>query len=364
MRKCLSKRSVFRSFILVSIAILPLLQSATAQGESVEQPSGIVKSEFVADLPPTPFNHTSTIVETRAGLVAAWVGASRERALDATIWLARNEAGGWARPTEVANGNQAEEGRRYPCWNPVLFVPKNGPLLLFYKIGPSPESWWGMMKTSWDHGRSWSKSSRLPQGIIGPSRNKPVELPGGTLLCGSSTENAGWRVHMERTSDFGKTWTRTDALNSAMEFGAIQPTVLLHHGGRIQILCRTKQKCIVESWSKDSGKTWTPLDKTRLPNSNSALDGVVLRDGRALLVYNQSTEDRHMLNVAVSTGGENWQAALVLENQPGDYYYPAVIQSSDELVHVTYTSNRERIKHVVIDPAKLNVREMPAGQWP
>jgi predicted neuraminidase len=89
-----------------------------------------------------------------------------------------------------------------------------------------------------------------------------------------------------------------------------------------------------------------------------------LRDGRSLLVYNHSTEDRHMLNVAVSTGGENWQAALVLENQPGDYYYPAVIQSSDNLVHVTFTSNRERIKHVIIDPAKLNVREMPDGQWP
>jgi predicted neuraminidase len=38
---------------------------------------------------------------------------------------------------------------------------------------------------------------------------------------------------------------------------------------------------------------------------------------------------------------------------PNGYAYPAVIQASDGLVHITYTWDRKMIKHVVVDPAKL-----------
>jgi predicted neuraminidase len=70
------------------------------------------------------------------------------------------------------------------------------------------------------------------------------------------------------------------------------------------------------------------------------------------------------LNVAVAEGGKDWQAALVLEDQPGEYSYPAVIQTADGLVHTAYTWKRERIKHVVIDPAKLSPRPLAGGNWP
>jgi predicted neuraminidase len=90
----------------------------------------------------------------------------------------------------------------------------------------------------------------------------------------------------------------------------------------------------------------------------------MLADGRALVVYNHTENARSPLNIAVSIGGETWKAALVLEDQPGEYSYPAVIQTSDGLVHITYTWKRERIKHVVIDPRKLVLRDMPDGHWP
>jgi predicted neuraminidase len=44
---------------------------------------------------------------------------------------------------------------------------------------------------------------------------------------------------------------------------------------------------------------------------------------------------------------------VTLEDEPGEYSYPAVIQATDGRVHVTYTWRRERIVHVVLDPAKL-----------
>ena len=41
-----------------------------------------------------------------------------------------------------------------------------------------------------------------------------------------------------------------------------------------------------------------------------------------------------------------------LEEEAGEFSYPAIIQASDGQLHVTYTWNRRHIKHLVLDPAK------------
>lgn len=325
----------------------------------------VVKADFINPNPLYRSCHASTIVETPEGLVAAWFGGTDEGTPDVSIWLARNPGTGWEQAEEVANGIDLKAHIRYPCWNPVLFLRRNKQLLLFYKIGPSPEEWWGMLKMSPDYGKSWTKVRRLPSGFIGPVRNKPVELLNGTLLCGSSTEDKGWRVHMEWTADPFGLWMRAKPLNSAFTVQAIQPTILQWGDWKFQMLCRTKSGRIFESWSTNNAATWSPLARTLLPNPNSAVDGVVLRDGRALIVYNHTTEGRNVLNVAVSNNGKIWQAAGMLENEPqGEFSYPAVIQTKDNMVHVTYTWNRQRIKHVILDPTKLEPVDMPEGVWP
>lgn len=335
--------------LLGLVAALPLL---------AENPDALVRSGFLADPPPTLSSHASTICDAKNGLVAAWFGGTAERQRDVVIWLARAEKdGSWGRPAEVARGDEDGEDQ-WACWNPVLFQVKNGPLLLFYKVGPSPSEWWGRLKVSDDGGRSWSKSRRLPKGQVGPVRNKPVELADGRLLCGSSDEDSGWRVHMEFMRDPGARfpkWMRTGDLNSTLDFGAIQPTILPWPDGRIQILCRTKQRVVTESWSDDEGRTWSKMRRTALPNPNSGIDAVMLKDGRALLVFNPGTDSRRELAVAVSTDGHIWNRVLTLEDGSGEgeYSYPAVIQAADGLVHATYTWKRTKIKHVVIDPAKL-----------
>jgi predicted neuraminidase len=335
--------------------------------------SGVVaKSEFIYSKRDVSFPscHASTIAETHDGLVVAWFGGKHEKSKDVGIWISRNLNGKWTKPFEAANGVQ-NDTLRYPTWNPVLFYDK-GKLLLFYKIGPSPSSWWGEMKNSRDNGKSWSVSTRLPDQIWGPVKNKPVLLENGRLLCPSSSENKGWRVHMEWTPDFGKTWQRTPELNSGDTLPAIQPTILKHAGGKLQILCRTKRDRIYTAWSYDNGETWTKLEPTSLPNNNSGIDAVTLNDGRHLLVYNhldlkKNKGDRNKLNLAVSDDGINWKAVTYLENDPStesEYSYPAIIQSSDGLVHITYTWNRKLIKHVVVNPEKINSEPITNGIWP
>jgi len=326
---------------------------------------GYVGGELIYPLDdkPTPQCHASTIVETPSGLVVAWFGGKHERNEDVGIWLSRREGKAWSRPVEVANGVQSPR-TRYPCWNPVLFRPMGGPLMLFYKVGPTPRGWWGMLMTSADDGRTWSRPRKLGTDekvghLIGPVKNKPVQLADGSILCPSSTEHRGWRVHFERTTDLGKSWEVIGPIHDGREFGAIQPSILRYADGKMQAVCRSRQGVIAQSWSADGGKTWSRMAASTLPNPNAGLDAVTLADGRQLLVYNHTTRKRgfpsgrNMLNVAASTDGKAWRTVLTLERAEGEFSYPAVIQAADGKVHVTYTYRRRSVKHVVLDPKAI-----------
>jgi predicted neuraminidase len=358
--------------IAASVTALRAIQLSATRDQDTQGAafaSGIAGSEFVFETAPFASAHASTIVATREGLVTAWFAGTREGAADVGIWLSRHVKGEWTRPIEVATGTQPDGGR-YPCWNPVLFEVRDKALLLFYKVGPSPQRWWGMVRTSRDGGRTWTDARRLPDGILGPIKNKPVQLPDGTLVAPSSTESSerpsAWRVHFERTTDAGLTWTAAFPSASAdgSPIDAIQPSILVHPGGKLQALGRTRSQRVFETWSGDGGRTWTPISLTTLPNPNAGIDAVTLRSGRHLIVYNHTTQGRSPLNVSVSRDGKTWDAALILERESGEYSYPAVIQNSDGRVHMTYTWKRQRIKHVVIDPTRLKSVPMPDGNWP
>lgn len=342
-----SMSTLHRLLLLLALAIV-----APAGGIHAVNPEAMIVSEFVFESAPFPQCHASTIVETNEGLVAAWFGGTRESHSDVGIWSSRHAEGRWTAPAEVANGVQSPD-TRFPCWNPILFQPREGPLLLFYKVGPNPRAWWGMLMTSEDAGKTWSASRRLPVGILGPIKNKPVQLASGEILCPTSTEHDGWRVHFERTGDLGQTWSKTDPLNDGQSIGAIQPSVLRHGDRRLQAVGRSKQGKIWEAWSDDEGRRWTALKLLDLPNPNSGTDAITLRDGRHLLVYNHTPKGRTPLNVAVSRDGRKWEPVMVLESEPGEFSYPAVIQTKDGLVHISYTWKRQRIRHAVVDPERL-----------
>lgn len=345
--------------LLLAFLATPLL--------AADQP-GVLKSEYIYDTGPYPQIHATTIVETPTGLVSAWFGGTAERNPDVCIWVSRHVDGKWTESVETANGVQPD-GTRHPTWNPVLFQPKNGPLLLFYKVGPSPSTWWGELKTSADGGKTWSTAQKLPHGIFGPIKNKPVQLANGDILCPTSNETneetSKWAIYFERTTDLGKTWTRTELLHDGVKIGAIQPSILFLGGDKLQAVGRTKQGKVFQITSDNGGKTWGEISLTALPNPNSGTDAVTLADGRHLLIYNHTAKGRSPLNLAVSKDGKTWEAALVLENEPSrEFSYPAIIQTNDGLVHITYTWKRAKVKHVVVDPAKLILKPIVNGVWP
>jgi len=332
----------------------------------------LINAEFIYSSEDVSFPscHASTICETSDGLLAAWFGGTHEKHKDVGIWVSRFVKGNWTIPVEVANGVQHSK-LRYPTWNPVLFN-YGDEIFLFYKAGPDPKRWWGEYIISADDGKTWSRSCRLPEEIYGPVKNKPELISTGELICPSSTEDKGWRVHMEFTDDRGRNWERTNAINDGNKVGAIQPCILKHPEHKLQILSRSRNREILSAWSSDNGRTWTKLVSVGLPNPNSGIDAVTLQDGRHVLVYNHINPgsewgDRNILNIAVSYEGVDWHAAVLLENdadRDGEYSYPAVIQTNDGMVHVVYTWNRKLIKHVVVDPSKFDLKPINNGQWP
>jgi len=353
---------------MVALLVAFCLNNEAIAGEKWKK--GILTDEFIFTDAPFPESHASTIAETPEGLIVAWFGGMKERYKDVCIYTSHQVNGAWTAPAKVADGI-VNDTLRYPCWNPVLYQIPGGDLLLFYKIGPDVAGWSGWMKRSSDAGQTWGDPIALPDGFLGPIKNKPVQID-NRLFCPSSTERGGWKIHFETTADGAQTWQKIGPINDGKEWSVIQPSILTYPDGKLQVLCRSRNCALAQSWSSDRGETWSAMESTGLPNNNSGTDAVTLKDGRQLLVYNhvkpkegETKGGRTPLNVAVTKDGKTWFASLVLEDSPIDQYsYPSVIQSADGMVHIVYTWRRDRIKYVKVDPAQLEMKEIRNGLWP
>ena len=322
------------------------------------QISLVKKSEtMIYDTPPFKECHASSIVEVANNqfLIAAF-GGSKEGKDDVSIWLSHSDKNEWKAPQLIDTGVSADQ-ELFPCWNPVLFQSQAGTLSLFYKVGPSPRDWWGMVKNSDDIGKTWSEGKRLAQDILGPIKNKPIQLSDGTILSPSSTETRtsdglSWKVHIEKSTNDGSSWTKIP-IDPLTEYNVIQPSILLLGDQRLQILCRSRNNSLMQAFSDDNGNTWGSVTRTDLPNPNSGTDAITLSNGYHLLVYNPTENGRNgrsKLSVALSQTGKDWKDIMFLENEKkGEFSYPAVIESADGKVHISYTYNRRNIKHVVLE---------------
>ncbi len=340
-----------------------------------------------------PDNHASTVVELKNGdVMAAWFAGTKEGAPDVAIYGARLHRGAWSAPVELARANGVA------CWNPVLFHTRDGRLWLYYKYGTRPSTWKGARKWSGDEGLTWSAAEDLPEGILGPIKDKPLILADGTIVSGSSVESGKWTAWIERSGDNGKTWTKFGpitvpesldipsaaalAAGAAAEravsepppggsvvrtklyppakttIGIIQPAVVWLGGRHLRFYARshTRAARIAVADSTDDGASWTQARFLDLPNPNSGIDAVRLRDGRIVLAFNNSYDARTPLNLAVSRDGEHFTLFKTLEDGPGQYSYPATVQAANGDLLITYSWRRETIKFV-----RLPLRQVPGA---
>jgi predicted neuraminidase len=325
-------------------------------GMSVALGRAASQGEFIFTSAPFASSHASSIVELRNGdLLAAWFGGSAEGKPDVAIWGARRSNGTWSAPFVLVREP------KIACYNPVLFYTKDRRLWLYYKFGPHPSSWSAGRRWSNDDGQTWSAVEHLPAGLYGPIRAKPLVLDDGAVVSGSSVESYhSWACWIERSTDNGNTWKRVGPIRVPGQelsetYGIIQPSLVSLGGGKLRFYARSTSQigkiCVADS--NDRGLTWTQAHPIDLPNPNSAIDAVALQDGRIVLVYNHTTSGRTPLNLAISTDGEHFRMFRTLEDQPGEYSYPSMMQGRNGDLYITYTWNRKRIRFLQFPLAEI-----------
>ena len=300
--------------------------------------------------------HASTVAAVGGELVCAWFAGTGEGNDDVAIWLSRTENGVWSEPRKVADGGGL------PCWNPVLLY-NGGTLTLFYKVGRKIGTWSARRAVSYDGGRSFGEAHELVPGDAGgrgPVKNKCIELDDGGITAPCSTETDGrWRCFCDVSYDGGATFARGEYVPGSED--VIQPT-LWQADGVLHMLMRSRIGAIMHSYSLDRGKTWSPAERTEMPNNNSGIDLVQLHDGRLALAYNPVAGNwaaRDPLSLAI--GRDAGRSAPVFGKvyeidrlAPGgdgsrELSYPAVIALGGETVCVTYTNRRKTIRCAVIE---------------
>lgn len=306
---------------------------------------------FIFEKAPFPSCHASTLVEHEAGkLMAAWFGGKAEGAKDVEIWASTFDGKKWTEPKVMGT----EPGQ--PCWNPVLFKSAKGTLFLWYKAGPKPDNWTGYVRTSTDSGKTWSKPEMMPSTFLGPVRAKPIQLANGTILAGTSWESyRNWVPFVDRSTDEGKTWKRSNPFPVPDRFNQIQPTLFEAKDGKVVALMRSSNpRAICRAESKDGGETFSPAVETDLANPSAGIDCVKTSEGDVFLIYNPNALLRTPISLARSTDdGKTWKKVADLETEPGEYSYPAIIQSAAGTLEITYTWKRTHIKYQSLDPKKL-----------
>jgi predicted neuraminidase len=358
--------------IIVLLSLLRAVWSVEAQEaapvRAVASHPGLYSEAFV--IPPDTFsyNHAPSLTQLPDGeILITWCAGSRERSHDVQIYSVRYSPTlkQYSPPRAVVRTQDA----LVMAWgllkdrsvgNPTLFLDDKNILWLFCNALVVPWVGWNgaviNYMTSKDFGTTWSAPARfisLPGNLV---RDRPLRLDHASFLLPAYTELLSYRGYVCSVAhDQGKIVSKAcEARVSASD--AIQPTIAFTKAGAIVMLLRDRRKeSIRRSWSYDSGKTWSIPDSIGLPNPSSAVAIATLDDGRVILAYNHSSTSRSPLSLALSEdNGKTFKRFVDLEQGPGKFAYPSLLQTRDSSIHVVYSYNLKTIKHLIIKKELLD----------
>ncbi len=273
--------------------------------------------------------HAASLVELSGGKIRAfWYAGTDEGTQDVTIQTAvfDPQSGAWS-PERMVTSRETTQRElfRYvkKLGNPVAGRAADGSLWLFY-VTVSLGGWAGSSittMTSHDDGETWSRARRI---VTSPFINVSNLVKGPTFAYADGT--LGLPVHNEFLGKFGEL-LRLDASGAVIGKvrlssgrSCLQPIVLIQDPNRALVLMRyagrIRPKRVMATTTENAGLDWTPPAKSPLSNSDSALTGLVLPDGRMLVVLNDIEERRETLSVVISgDGGSTWKTVFTAEDQ-------------------------------------------------
>ena len=309
--------------------------------------------------------HASSLAELADGRVTvAWYVGSRESAPDVEIWFSTRDAQGWSSPRVVAtraDTTAALGASVRKLGNPVLYADEKR-LHLWY-VSVAVGGWSGSSinhKVSDDGGRNWSIAEKLttsPFFNLGTLvRAPPVALADGGLGLPVYHELFGHRGEWLRISESGRILAKARLTSPAP---GLQPAVAVIDDRRGLALLRSsdgRDGKVMADVTADGGASWQRSASLPVDNRDSSVALLRLRSGRLLLAANPG-RGRNLLQLFVSANdGQSWQAGRVIENDPdeaAEYSYPALLQTRDGRIHLSFTFRRQTIAHAVLSEAGL-----------
>ncbi len=357
------------------------------QNKVVSQPTiANPRTTWLPDTGAASVHAASLITLNDGALRAFWFAGSREGAPDVVINSAVFDphSGSWSAPTVIIDRIGAEKGLvRYiaKLGNPVPSRMVDGRLQLFF-VTVSIGGWAGSSIStmiSGDEGLTWSRPQRL---ITSPLLNLSTLVKSPALQFGDG--RLGLPAYHEWIGRFGEL-LRVEAAQvidkRRMSSGrsAIQPVILVSDLQTATALFRQTRssgqaKNIPVSLTQNAGQSWQQSEDLAIANPNSALAGLTLKNGIRLLALNNIEAGRYRLVLLMKQPqSEQWQVIQVLEDdealpneQRKEFSYPYLVSADGNDVHLVYTWDRKKIRHVHFSSAWLTraYQQLPVSSAP
>jgi predicted neuraminidase len=312
-----------------------------------------------------PIAHASSLTELADGrLAAVWYAGSGEGALDVKLWFSIRDAEGWSPPRVVATPADTSAGvgayvRK--LGNPVIYA--RGKRLHLWYVSVAAGGWSGSSisyKSSDDDGQNWLSAERLttsPLFNLGTLvRGPPVALADGGFGLPVYQELFTRRAEWLRIDASGRT---LDKVRLPSPAPGLQPSVAATDAQNGLALLRsgdTQRGVVMADVTADGGASWHQVASLPIANRNTSLALLRLGSGRLLLAANPY-EGRSLLQLFLSNDdGNNWWPARVIEDDPNktaEYSYPALVQTRDGRIHLSYTFQFRTIAHAIFTEAAL-----------
>lgn len=312
-----------------------------------------------------PAVHGASVIEKlNGGLLATWFGGSREGGKDVYIWGADYSPAthSWSLPRHIVGPAETKQALgRYikTVGNSVLVREVNGELLLYF-TSVSVGGWAGSslnVMHSQNDGQTWGPPSRL---ITSPFFNistivksVSVSYSDGSIGLPIYHEFIGKFSELLKLDSSGKIINKIRITDGRL---AIQPLILPMSPKQALALMRDtggNPRHVRMSSSDNAGQTWSAYKRLPIPNPDSAVAGLRRPDGSLLLVFNDLENGRNSLALAVSKDqGKSWQTVKHFEafsENKSEYSYPYLIRSKNGSMHLLYTWNRKRIRHITFN---------------
>lgn len=348
-------------------------QFAGVAAASPERP--IYGARFIADTESDAVMvHSATMTEMPNGeLRSVWFQGTREGGPDIALFTSVYDGNTktWSVPTELLGRQRAaiEIGRRLKTiGNPVLYTARNGRTWLFF-VTVSFFGWSGgdiNFKYSDDSGQTWSTANRLELSPVPHSgtlvKCRPFEYADGTIgLPVYRSYDQYSYPELVRIDGDGTVLSRVTMSDGVR--GGLQPSVVpLNETDAVAFLRYNGDdpKRIARVNTSDGGLTWTKPVKLDLPNPDSAVAALRLRDGAIIIVFNNSTQYRNVLTMAISLDlGVTWKIIYTFDNDgeanvKDERSYPDLFMARNGEINLLYTWKRRKIRHIIFNEAWIN----------